>query len=178
MTRSIPLLAILALALALSPSDAEAQRRQPAASGSTFLVGAKVGFDTRFDKPMAGVALRAPVPIPLPGPGLLAVQASGDFTFLDDLTERQLTLDLLYDLGGLSIGGGPVFRNSFWIDAPAGERETRTGYSVVVGLGGTPMGRSSIAVGLEYRFVSVEELSPRPLTLMVAVAPSRLLGRR
>jgi hypothetical protein len=177
MTRAI--FPAVLLALFLSTSPLEAQRRQPGpVETPPITLGAKAGFDTRFDKPMAGLVVKAPVPVQLPGRGFLAVQAAADFTFLDALTERQLTLDVLYDLGGLSIGGGPVFRNSFWVDSPVGERETRSGYSIVVGLGGMPMARSAIAVGLEYRFVSVEELRPRPLTLTVAVAPSRLFGGR
>jgi hypothetical protein len=140
-------------------------------------VAGKVGFDTwTSDDLVAGGLVR----VPLPFAGRFLVQAAADFTFLSLLTERQFTLDLLYDFGGLTFGGGPVFRNTVWpgLDILPGEvlvqdRETRTGYSIVAGLGG-PLGRDSPwAMGLEFRYTRVEGLRPQPLTVWVGVIPSR-----
>lgn len=171
------LLAFVLLALLLAPGTAQAQRMDRRPAGPEFTVGIRGGFDLEFEDPVAGVAVLVPVPW-LRG---LAVQAAGDLTFLDALTERQAAVDLLYGLGGLRIGGGVVFRNTVWPDALADPapgstlpRETRTGFSAVLGLGGTPLGDSPFVVGLEVRFVWVDDFKPRPLTVGVGVAPGRL----
>lgn len=172
------LLALVLLALLLAPGTAWAQRMDRRPAGPEFTVGVRGGFDLEGEDPIVGAAVLAPVPW-LRG---LAVQAVGDLTFLDALTERQASVDLLYGLGGLRIGGGVVFRNTVWPEAltdpsPIEDlpRETRTGFSAVVGLGGTPLGDSPFVLGLEIRFVWVDDFRPRPLTVGAGVAPGRLL---
>lgn len=167
------LLAALLLVAAL-PAAADGQRRPP--PEVPFVVGAKVGFDTQTrEAVVAGGFLRVPLPVP----GRFALGVGGDLTFLEGLTERQLTVDVVYDLGGVYVGAGPVFRNTIWPATGAdpgslSDRESRTGFSLVLGLGGSPMGRLPLAVGLEYRFVWVDDFRPRPLTLGVGVALNRL----
>ena len=134
MKKAVPLaLLVLAVLPAVAPAPASAQRRPDAPPPVPFLVAGRVGFDTRTtEDPILGAMVRIPVPIPIPG--RVALQAAGDLTFLDGLTERQLALDLVYDLRGLTLAGGPVFRNSIWRDPNAGpgsaltgDRDTRTG---------------------------------------------------
>lgn len=171
------LLASLLLALLLVPGAARAQRmdRRPPAPELTVTV--RGGFDLEFDDPVAGAAIL----VPLPWVRGLSLQGAGDLTFLEGLTERQAAVDLLYGLGGFRIGGGVVFRNSIWPDAledaePGADlpRDTRTGFSAVIGLGGTPLGDSPFVVGVEIRFVWVEEFHPRPFTVGLGLAPGRL----
>ncbi|UCC24059.1 MAG: hypothetical protein JSU98_10000 [Gemmatimonadales bacterium] len=172
--RRLPYL-LLTLLLA-APGTVEAQRSAPLPT-QPWTVGGKVGFDAQTDDMVLGVETR----IPLPLPGRFAVQLGADWTFLEILTERQFTADLLYDLGAVAIGGGPVFRNSVWLDGdvpPSGDlddaRETRTGYSLVLSLGG-PLGRGSPwGVAIQYRMIWVEGFSPRALTFGLQVAPGRL----
>jgi hypothetical protein len=161
--------------LALTPVSLQAQfggpRRGPGPSPSseTFTIVPRAGYDLKYQEGVVGLLLRIPTRV-VPG---LAVQAAGDFTFLSGATERQLSLDLVYDLGGIRLGGGPVFRNTYWGTLNQG-RETRSGYSVVLGLGGAPGPRSPISVELELRFVWVDDFNPRPLTLGIGFAPGRL----
>lgn len=159
------LAAILVLVCLAGP--VEAQRR--AIGGPFATVGARVGFDTRFNRPIAGLAFRGALPrVPR-----LGFQAAGDFTFLQELTEAQISLDALLDLGGLAVGGGPVFRNTIWdVDetgAPGGDRETRLGYSAAVILGGRPMPRARYTTQIELRFVWAEDFRPRPVVIGVGL---------
>lgn len=162
------------LLLLAAPIPGEAQRRP--APEVPFVLGAKVGLDTQTrDAAVAGAFLRFPLPVP----GRFAAGVGGDLTFLRGLTERQLTVDVLYDLGGFYLGGGPVFRNTIWPGAASDpgttpDRETRAGFSFVLGLGGAPMRGAPVTVGLEYRLVWADDLRPRALTLGVGVALDRL----
>lgn len=161
---------LLLLVVVLLPAPLLAQRGMEP-SPDVFLFSGRVGYDTQFNEPVVGAGVRVPTWL-LEG---LAVQAAGDFTFLPGVTERQLALDLMYNLRGLWVGGGAVFRNSYW-DGNFDDRETRTGYSLFAAFGGTPAGRDVFAVSAEFRFVWVEDFSPRPFTLGINLAPGRLLG--
>ncbi|MDT8342302.1 MAG: hypothetical protein RQ751_12380 [Longimicrobiales bacterium] len=176
MTRSR--LAHLLPLLLLAPAAAAAQPG-PQPGSVPFTLTVRGGWDIEFDDPVLGAVAYIPTPL-VRG---LGIQVAGDLTFLDDLTERQLALDALYDLGGLRVGGGPVFRNSLWVVDGAGgagaevlERETRTGFSLVAAFGGTPSRDSPWTFGLEFRFIWVDDFRPRPFTFGVGVVPGRLLG--
>lgn len=163
--RALGLVAALALGL-LPPTPSAAQVTGfPSPAGLT--VTGRLGYDIEFDEFVAGAALRADV-----GRLPLELQIAGDWTFLDIITERQVAIDLLYKFGrgGLSIGGGPVFRNSVYItDDEPGPRETRTGYSLLLSMGGVPQDRSRLVTGLEFRWIFIEEFRPRTLMAQVGV---------
>lgn len=169
------LLAALVFAL-VAPTAAHAQRMGPPSRTRAVVVSIRGGFDTKFDKPVAGGAAF----FPIPNVRWLGLQAAGDLTFLEGLTERQGSVDVLVDLGGLQVGGGPIFRNTIWNDSedslPGGglSRETRTGASLVFVAGGTPFEDSRITVGVEYRLVWVDAFTPRPLVVSVGVLPERI----
>lgn len=172
---SLPFRGLLSVVLLLAvavPADGQMRGRPPlpgAAAPPVLTLGVYGGWDTWFDEPLLGAKARVGVPS-FPW---VALQSAADWTFLQGLTERQVTADVLVDLGGIAVGGGAVFRNSVWdVDNPV--RETRTGGSLVLSLGGVPLGRSAFSVGLDYRFIWIEGFRPRPLTLNVTVAPERL----
>ena len=160
------LLAALVAALLL-PAAAQAQRRPPATP--VWTVGIRGGFDTNFNEEVFGVVTRIPTRI-LPR---VSVQAAMDYTFLQALTEWQLSTDVVYDLGGLGVAAGPVFRNTRWADVGF-QRETRAGFSVAGLVGGIPVGRLPVALGLEIRYARVDGFTPTPITIGVNLAPTRL----
>lgn len=171
--RRAALLPALALALSTTVSSdllAQGPRRGPNLAPPPVILGVYGGWDTFYREPLVGGKLRVAVP----GLDFLAVQATGDLTFLTAITERQATADLLLTGGGFSVGGGPVFRNSVW-DVSGNRRETRTGWSALLSFGGVPFGRAPFSVGIDYRFIRVGGFRPSPLTLSVTVAPTRLL---
>jgi hypothetical protein len=149
----------LLLAL-LAPLQLQAQRR-PRASPPVS-AGARVGYEVSFDKFVAGGYLR----IPLPGVSL-ELQGVADFTFLSGFTARQYAADLIWRTGaGIYLGGGPVFRNTLFSDARVGEtleRETRRGYSLFFGFGGTGGGLGGLITGVELRWVFVDDFKPRTI---------------
>lgn len=167
------LLSIVLLLVLAAGAAAELTAQGPRRSGPAppaLLVGVYGGWDTFFREPLVGAKVRVAVP----RFDFLALQATGDLTFLSAITERQATVDLLLTGGGFALGGGPVFRNTVW-DLSGNPRETRTGWSAVISFGGVPFGRAPFAVGIDYRFVRVGGFRPSPLTLSVTVAPGRLL---
>jgi hypothetical protein len=155
----------------LAPGSLEAQSGGGGEAPSGFVVTARAGFDLDLDGPVLGLGAEVGIP-KLP----LALAAAGDATFLDAITERQLALDVLYRVGGgLRLGGGPVFRNTIYEiedDEVLGPRETRTGYSLLLSIGGAPSRERTVVTGLEVRWVRVEDF--RPQTLMVRVGLSLL----
>ena len=166
-----PALVLLALLLTALPAEAQfgtPRRASAPPRAELWVVVPRAGFDLEFQEGIVGLMTRVPTRL-IPG---VAVQAAGDVTFLRNATERQLSLDLVYDFGGLRLGGGAVFRNSYW-GQQLDQRETRSGYSLVLGVGGNPGPRSVLAAEIELRWVSVEGFTPMPLTLGLSVAPSR-----
>ena len=95
--------------------------------------------------------------------GSLTLQALGDLTFLNNLTERQVNVDLLWNFGGLLVGGGPAWRNTIWLGETSG-RETRQGWTAVALFGGRP-GRSLLSAQLELRYTKVSDFSPSAIML-------------
>lgn len=158
-------LAALAAGALLAPSALHAQIGGGGPAPSGFSVAARGGYDLSLDSPVAGAEARLGV-FRLP----FDVKVAGDFTFLDRLTERQLSVDLLYRLGnGLALGGGPVYRNSIYdTDDLSAPRETRSGYSLVVAVGGLP-GRGRLVSGLEVRWVRVDEFRPQTITAQMGL---------
>lgn len=170
-----PAVGVLALAFVVGPSAAAAQfggNSGPRVQNA-FTVGARGGFDFKSDAPLIGLFARTSLI------SRLAVQATGDLTFLNGLTERQAGADVLVRLGsqGLHVGGGPVWRNSIFpnadgitdIDAP---RETKVGWSIVGILGGLP-GRGRFLNAVEFRYTVVDELKPQLLTLQFGLPLAR-----
>jgi hypothetical protein len=150
-------------ALAGLPGTVRAQVEGPPIVRALTL-GPRVGYDTEFSAFVAGAYVRLPLPkIPV------ELQSTADFTFLNKITERQVAVDVLWRSGvGVYVGGGPVFRNTVFVsDNPDDPRETRTGYSLVIGLGGTPTRDRWWIGGLELRWARVEDF--RPMTIMVEV---------
>jgi hypothetical protein len=166
--RAVPPGALFLLTL-LSVLAAPAEAQRPGASGGGWApaqAGLRVGWDNNANATVAGGQLRIPV---LPG-GSLELVPSGDVTFLTGLREYQVNLDAVWVLGGrrggLYGGGGLAARNTIFGESTDGERETRTGANVVVGLttrgrfGGVPLG-----VQIEARWVFLDAaFDPRVFT--------------
>lgn len=151
---------------------------QPGALGSTpFTVGVRGGWEFNNSNWILGGHAR----VALPGVPFLDVQAVGDLTFAtppaflggESFQERTVKADLLYRSGTLGIGGGAVFRNTFWEDFES-PREWRTGWSGVVVLGGVASPRSPITFQLEYRYLRIEGFGLQEFTAGVGVVPTRL----
>ena len=160
---------LLAVGLFLAlPATAAAQR--PSGSSPGWLpaqAGLHMGYDNNANATVVGAQLRVPV-IPT---GHVELLPSSDVTFLPGLKEYQLNADAVFVTGGRSGGlyggGGLALRNSIFTGG--GERETRSGANVVVGLttrgrlGGVPMG-----IQLEGRWVFLDaEFDPRLFTFGV-----------
>lgn len=159
------LIAVVAAFATLTP--AAAQPGGVGRAGHALSLGARGGYDFQADAPLLGAYLRSDVA------WRLTVQATGDLTFLDGLTERQAGADLLFRLQpGLALGGGVVVRNSVFAVLPPGsqdpiERDTKVGYSIVAVLGGGGSGRFVNA--LELRFTSVDRFDSQILALQLGI---------
>jgi hypothetical protein len=136
---------------------------------NAFEVGGRAGYDFRGDAPILGAYARSSVV------RRVALQVSGDLTFLDRLTERQATAELLGQVSpGVWIGAGAAFRNSvFQRDPQQGEggRETRVGYTIVGLLGGGGGGR--VVSGIEIRFTAVDDFRSQLVALQVGIPIAR-----
>lgn len=140
---------------------------------NAFAVGARGGYDFKSDAPLLGLFTRTSLL------SRVALQATGDLTFLDGLTERQAGVDLLVRLGsqGLFVGGGPVWRSSIFPDEDGftqvgAERETKVGWSIVGVIGGLP-GRGRFLSAVEFRYTVVDELEPQVLSLQFGIPLAR-----
>lgn len=175
----MPPVTILLLLGLFSPNDVAAQiPGGPGNPGATpFSVGLRGGWEFSNSNWILGAHAR----VGLPGVSFLDVQAVGDLTFAsppafiggESFRERTLNADLLVRRGTLAFGGGAVFRNSFWEDFDT-PRETRTGWSGVVVLGGVPGPRAAMAFQLEYRYTRIEGFGLQALTAGASVVPTRL----
>jgi hypothetical protein len=152
-------LVVLALA-ALTPVGARAQFAPGVGSPVRGpIVGARLGWSIRDSSPSAGAQLRVPLPIPLLRP---AVSIGGDVIFQSGLRELQGTADLTLGLfPPLYVGGGPAVMNTIFDDSF--DRLTKTGFTLVAGVGGGRLG--PLLTQFEFRWVRVGGLSPRYLTL-------------
>lgn len=165
--------AACALLLLGLPGAAKAQFRgggfERPSQARAIVAGARAGFDFQADSPVLGGYLRTALF------NRFSVQGSAEATFLDGLTEKQFTAELLAAIGpGLRLGAGPVWRNTVY-DAGASEagvKETRLGYSIVALIGGSA-GPGRTITGIEFRFTSVSEFSPRTLSLQIGVPLAR-----
>lgn len=174
------------LVTALLPGQASAQflpegtsPRRSSDEGSrgieTALV-ARGGFDFQFQSLVLGGLARATFDLPLKP----TVQATGDLTFFDGLTDRGGGFDALVEVvPGISIGGGPYWRNTVFVQEPLADpepgtdrRQTRLGWSAVLQLGGIG-GVGNRVTGLEFRWVELDDYNPQMLTLQFGL---RLTG--
>jgi hypothetical protein len=167
--RSVFLLLLLALTAPPVQAQFGSRPRQARPRAEAFMVVPRGGIDFEYQDGVVGLLLRVPTRV-IPG---VALQAAGDLTFVESGTSRRLALDVVYDFRGLRVGGGPVFRNGFWVDSQA-VRDTRSGFSLLLGVGGSVLGRSAITTEIEARFVWVDDLNPRPVTLGLSIVPGRL----
>ncbi len=159
------LASLVLLCTVLLPSSAEAQRRgPPRVETKAISVGARLGFDV--EAPNNAFILGAQSRLSVPG-FPLEVQTVADVTFYTGVNDRQFNVDLLYDLGPISVGGGPAFRNTVWPGSD-GARETRTGFSLVGILGGRAS-RSLISSQLEFRYSRVSDFSPSALMIGISI---------
>ena len=143
-----------------------------------FLLGVRGGMEVTNSDWMLGLHSR----FGIPGVPFLDVQLAGELTFVDPpaivggggFEERTFDADLLFRRGALAVGGGVVVRDSYWVDLNT-PRETRTGWSGVLVLGGVPGPRSLFTGQLEYRYSRVSGIGYSALTAGLSVAPLRLL---
>lgn len=163
------LLALAALLIPLLSVPVAAQAPpEDAGGGQTWApasVGLRVGYDDNSSGTVAGAQLRVPV-VPA---GWLELVPSADVTFLTGLKEYQANMDAVYvggsRSGGLYAGGGLALRNSIY--GEDGERETRTGANLVLGLvtrgvfQGLPLG---VQVEARWTFLDAD-FNPRSITL-------------
>ncbi len=170
---------LLAIALLGVPRALQAQLPgQPRQSPTPFLLGVRGGLEVTNSDWMLGLHSR----FGIPGVPVLDVQVAGEITFVDPpaivggggFQERSLDADLLFRRGALAVGGGVVVRNSYWVDLNT-PRETRTGWSGVLVLGGVPGPRSLFTGQLEYRYSRVSGIGYSVLTAGLSIAPLRLL---
>ena len=172
--------AVLGLLSLTAPFGIEAQRRgrqQPATAGwPSITIGAKGGWDSNANAEVLGAQLR----LPLLRNGTLELMPTADVTFATGLKEYQYAVEALLirgdRRGGLYLGGGLAFRNTIYGPDPTLPRETRLGYSVVVGskFGGASGG---FGVQIEVRWVFVRDtpIDPQVVSFGVNVP---LTGRR
>ena len=162
-----------------APGAVEAQiTGQPNQGSTPFLLGVRGGLEVTNSDWILGIHSR----FGIPGIPILDVQVAGELTFVDPpaivggggFEERSFDADLLLRRGALAVGGGVVVRNSYWVDLNT-PRETRTGWSGVLVLGGIPGPRSLFSGQLEYRYSRVSGIGYSALTAGVSVAPLRLL---
>ena len=171
--------AVLCLGAFLSPAPVLGQGPGLGARGgpTPFSVGLRGGWEFTNSNWILGAHAR----VGLPGVSFLDVQAVGDLTFASppafvggsSFQERTLNTELLFRTGTLAVGGGAVFRNSFWVDFDS-PRETRTGWSAVAVLGGVADPRSAFAFQIEYRYTRIEGFGLQAFTAGASVVPTRL----
>jgi hypothetical protein len=94
---------------------------------------------------------------------------NADITFLTGLKEYELNLEVVYvtsgRAGGLYFGGGLAFRNSIYGDDASSPRETRQGYSAVVGLKAATGELFGSQVEFRWIFLPDADFDPRQITL-------------
>ncbi len=163
---------LVVLVLAVQPAAGQflpagtRQRRGPRAAAPAGAVEAslvgRAGFDLQYQEFLVGAMGRVSLPLLKFQP---TIQAGGDLTFFNALTDRGFGVDvLLSPLPGLSLGGGPAWRNSVFPGETAQGRTTRGGYALVAMLGGTG-GRGRFTTGLEYRWLDFDGYNPQQLSL-------------
>ncbi len=175
-SRRFPTAALLALLVSAAfglaaPRAAHAQLRAPlgASSGgwAPIGIGVRVGRDSALHDNVVGGQLRIPV---LPD-GSLELMPNMDVTFARGSKAYQYNLELVYivggRLGGLYGGGGIGFRKARFGAEPTDPRETSRGYTGVVGLKISGLGR--VVPQIEWRWVWVDKAGINPQQVMLGV---------
>ena len=168
--RSGPWLAV-ALLMFATPIASEAQRTPTATPWPSITIGAKAGYDNNAHAELLGAQLR----IPLLRNGLVELMPSADVSFVTGLREYQHSVEALYLLGGARggpyVGGGLAFRNTIYGREANLLRETRKGYSVVVGSKFEADARFGVQLEIRWVFISesaddeVPPIDPQVVTL-------------
>ena len=144
--------AILSLLLfSAGPLAAQVPGAGPPRSTHGILVGARVGVDYFDDALMLGGQTH----FLLDPWGLIDLMPNAEVSFKGGVRKWQLNADLavMPSRGGLYLGGGGAFRNTLY-EVEKG-RETRTGYSVFVGIRPPPEpGEINVQVELRWSFIS------------------------
>ncbi len=176
MASSAVVLGLLALS---TPFAVEAQRRGSQPANTTEWAPISAGFKAGYDNNASGEMLGVQLHLPVVRNGTLELMPNADVTFLNGLKEYQYTLDALYIPGGTGggpyLGGGVALRNTIYGDDRSAARETRQGYSLVVGgkLGGA--GPFGLQIEARWTFLESDILNPRTVTFGVNFP---LSGRR
>ena len=172
--------AVLGLLALTAPHGIEGQRRGPqqpaSAAWPSITIGAKGGWDNNANAEVLGGQLR----LPLLRNGSLELMPTADVTFATGLKEYQYAVEALFlqgdRRGGLYLGGGLAFRNTIYGADASLPRETRQGYSVVVG---SKFGIASggLGVQLELRWVFIRDTPIDPQVVSFGIN-FPLTGRR
>ena len=172
MTRVVSILAIVLLCATARQAEAQLRPGPPTEerpSPARLEIGVRAGIDYSDDSPSLGGHARISVD-PWRRVDLLP---SVEFTFQDQLTEKQFNLDGSLYLDGsrtLYVGSGAAFRDTFYLDDegdPLPEQEIRTGFNVFAGLHFASPSDLPVAVQLEARWTFVGDFEPRTLVLGV-----------
>lgn len=159
------------LLLAVAPSSVLAQRMGgPSLDGGGGWSPIQVGVHAGYDYNSTGSLMGAQVRIPVIPSGYVELMPSTDVTFLTGLKEYQYNMEAVVvsggRRGGFYAGGGGVWKSSIYDDG--GGRETRPGWTAVVGVKTGAMVGPGINVQIETRWVFLRgPVKPRMLTFGV-----------
>lgn len=155
------LAAALVVAFATPASAQLALPEPPGVEGRVLELGIRAGLDYDQEAFVLGSFLRMPV-----DPWRrLALMPGIEMEVLPGTVDWQLNADavLLFGRGGsLFVGGGAAFRNAIYQNSEG--RDTRLGYSLVLGLR-SPPGRSDFGSQIELRWIEVDTYSPRVISV-------------
>lgn len=130
-------------------------------------IGPRIGYELRNSSLVLGAGARIPV---IPS-GAIEVLPSFDVTFQTGLKEYEYNLEAVYAYGGrhgaLYGGGGLAWRNTIF-EGKTG-RQTKQGYSIVIGLRSFPV-TSHFETQFEFRWIFVDPvLRPRVFSLGINI---------
>ena len=176
MASSAVVLGLLALS---TPFAVEAQRRGSQPATTTGWAPISAGFKAGYDNNASGEMLGVQLHLPIVRNGQFELMPNADVTFLSGLKEYQYALDALFVPGGTRggpyLGGGVALRNTIYDFDRSAARETRQGYSVIVGGKLGSPGALGIQIEVRWTFLDSPVLDPRTVTFGVNFP---LSGRR
>ncbi|HEV2132045.1 MAG TPA: hypothetical protein VGR27_13115 [Longimicrobiaceae bacterium] len=147
-------------------TTSERARVAPRARTPSAEFGVRGGYDFDDEVASAGAQLRIPLTREI------HLIPSGD-VFLDDApTQWQLNADAVFrpeGLGGLYGGGGLAFASRDFDEDADGERESRSGFNLLVGLDGGWLGGATVRPFVEARWTNIDDYRPFRVVLGVNV---------